>query len=165
MCKMTETEKRLYRCCFTGHRPEKLTVPQDEIKAALETKIREAIADGYQTFVSGMARGVDLWAAEIVLRIKEEGWPGHLLCASPYRGFEAQWSEKWKRMYRRVMDSADLAGFVCAQYSPGCFQIRNEWMVNHSNRVIAVYNGRPSGTRNTIRYAKLQGVSVVYIEG
>lgn len=26
-------------------------------------------------------------------------------------------------------------------YSKACFQIRNEWMVNHSSRVIAVYNG------------------------
>lgn len=32
---MTEAEKRLHRCAFTGHRPEKLTRPESEIKAAL----------------------------------------------------------------------------------------------------------------------------------
>ena len=41
--------------------------------AALEEKIREAIDDGFVTFISGMAWGVDIWAAEIVLRLKAEG--------------------------------------------------------------------------------------------
>lgn len=37
----------------------------------------------------------------------------------------------------------------------------NEWMVDHVSRVIAVYNGQPSGTRNTIEYAKKKGVPVI----
>ena len=40
------------------------------------------------------------------------------------------------------------------------YQIRNEWMVDHSARVIAVYNDEPGGTRNTIQYAEIQGVNV-----
>mgnify|MGYP002508193063 CR=1 FL=1 len=47
-----------------------------------------AIADGFQTFISGMARGVDLWAAEIVLELRDEGAAIRLICASPYTGFE-----------------------------------------------------------------------------
>ena len=31
-------------------------------------------------------------------------------------------------------------------------------MVNRASRVIAVYNGTAGGTRNTIEYAKAQGV-------
>lgn len=38
-------------------------------------------------------------------------------------------------------------------------------MVNHSNRVIAVYNGEAGGTRNTINYANKIGVEIVIIEG
>ena len=45
-----------------------------------------------------------------------------------------------------------------------CFQIRNEWMVNHAARVIAVFNGEKSGTKNTIDYAVKVGVPVVRIE-
>ena len=51
------------------------------------------------------------------------------------------------------MKKADLRRFICEKYSKACFQIRNEWMVNHSSRVIAVYNGEAGGTRNTIVYA------------
>jgi hypothetical protein len=68
----TESELRRYRACFTGHRPHKLHQPESVVIAALEEKIREAIDDGFVTFISGMAWGVDIWAAEIVLRLKTE---------------------------------------------------------------------------------------------
>ena len=55
----TEAEKRRHRCCFTGHRPEKLQVPESVVMAALEKEIRQAIADGFSVFISGMARGVE----------------------------------------------------------------------------------------------------------
>ena len=56
---------------------------------------------------------------------------------------------------------------VCVNFinKGSCFQIRNEWMVNHAARVIAVFNGEKSGTKNTIDYAVKVGVPVVRIEG
>ena len=50
--------------------------------------------------------------------------------------------------------------FVCEHYFRGCYQVRNEWMVDRSARVIAVFNGEPSGTKNTVVYAKKKGVEV-----
>ena len=70
---LTEEQKRMHRVCFTGHRPEKLKQSESVIVKALETAIKEAIADGKNVFISGMARGVDIWAAEIVLRLRNEG--------------------------------------------------------------------------------------------
>ncbi len=160
---MTEQELRQHRCCFTGHRPERLGMPESKVISGLQKEIRQAIADGFQTFISGMARGADLWAAEIVLTFRDEGAPIRLICASPYRGFESRWSREWQEQYRRVMERADLVRFVCPNYSQDCFQRRNEWMVDHSARVIAVYNGQPSGTRNTIEYARRCGVPVILL--
>ena len=85
---LTEEQKRMHRVCFTGHRPEKLKQSESVIVKALETAIKEAIADGKNVFISGMARGVDIWAAEIVLRLRKEGANVKLICASPYEGFE-----------------------------------------------------------------------------
>ena len=163
MSTLTEQNRRKHRCCFTGHRPEKLTRAEKEITALLETAIRAAINDGFVTFISGMARGVDIWAAEIVLRLREQGNPIHLICASPYDGFEDSWPADWQRRYHCVLRDADLVRFVCPGYSWECFQRRNEWMVDHSARVIAVYNGETGGTGNTIRYAQRQQVQVVKI--
>lgn len=158
-----ESELKNFCCCFTGHRPEKLAVSELEVKTALESKIQVAIRDGYQTFISGMARGVDIWAAEIVLRLRDEGQPIRLVCASPYEGFQKRWSAEWQTRYQRIMAAADLVRYISSGYHPACFQIRNEWMVDHSSRVIAVYNGSSGGTRNTLEYAAAKGVSIVQI--
>ena len=160
---MTERELQQHRCCFTGHRPEKLEQPETVVVEALKKEIRTAIADGFQTFISGMARGVDLWAAEIVLAFRDGGVSIRLICASPYKGFESHWSREWQERYRRVMKRADLVQFICPRYSRDCFQRRNEWMVDHSARVITAYNGGPGGTRNTVEYAIRHSVPVVYV--
>lgn len=55
----TEAEMRLHRCCFTGHRPEKLRRSEKEVRADLEYEIRKAVCDGLNVFISGMARGTD----------------------------------------------------------------------------------------------------------
>lgn len=162
---VTEAEKRHHRCCFTGHRPEKLQRSEIEIKGDLECEIRNAVFDGQNVFISGMARGVDIVAAEIVLRLREDGWPVRLICASPYPGFENNWNECWRSRYRTVIGKADLVKYIRSHYSKDCFQARNKWLVDHSARVIAVYNGLPGGTRNTIGYALRQEVPVVRIEG
>ena len=161
---MTEQEKRKHRCCFTGHRPEKLSISEREVKIALQKEIRLAIADGINVFITGMAPGVDIWAAEIVLKLREqEELPLKLIAASPHPGFENRWSIDWQKRYAVIMSKSDFIKEVSTRYSSGCYQIRNEWMVDHSTRVIAVWNGSPSGTKNTIMYAKRKGVPVINI--
>ena len=162
---MTEAEKKAHRVCFTGHRPEKLTRFEWLIKRDLEKQIRQAIADGQDVFITGMARGVDIWAAEIVLKLRRKGAPIKLICACPYEGFEKQWEISWQDRYRKILKEADLVRYICPGYSKSCFQIRNEWMVNHAARVIAVFNNTPGGTMNTIEYAIRQNVPVEFIKG
>lgn len=110
-----------------------------------------------------MARGVDIWAAEIVLKYRDAGAPIKMICASPFEGFETSWKAEWQNRYKAIMKKADLRRFICEKYSKACFQIRNEWMVNHSSRVIAVYNGEAGGTRNTIVYANKNKVEVLNV--
>ena len=161
---MTEQEKRLHRCAFTGHRPEKLTVPRSKICEMLEEEIRSAVDDGMNVFITGMARGVDIWAAHIVFRLRSGNSNIKLICAPPYEGFESRWSEDNQNDYRLILQYADLVRYICPRYSPDCFQRRNEWMVDHANRLIAVWNGLPSGTANTVRYAQSQEVDTRIIK-
>ena len=161
----SEADLRLHRCCFTGHRPEKLNTSEKEVKAALRKQIDQAVHDGFKVFITGMARGVDLWAAEIVLDLRKRNKEIRLICAIPHDRFEARWSPSWQELYRYVLAEADLTRVISKGYHTGVYQVRNEWMVNHSTRVIAVFNGQPSGTKNTIDYAYRQVVPVVLIEG
>lgn len=161
----TESEMRLHRCCFTGHRPEKLQRSEIDIRIDLEHEILKSIHDGFDVFISGMARGIDIEAAEAVIRLKSNGYPLKLICASPYPGFEKNWNKEWQYRYTTVIYKADLVRYIRPKYSIDCFRLRNEWLVNHSSRVIAVFNGQPSGTKNTIDYALQQGVPVIQIKG
>lgn len=156
----TEAELRLLRCCFTGHRPEKITLPENLIILKLKKSISKAIQDGYTTFITGMARGVDIWAAEVVIEFRNSGIPIKLICACPFKGFELNWSKEWQSRYNAILKESDLVRYVNDKYSKACFQIRNEWMVNHSSRVIAVYNGETGGTRNTILYARKHDIEI-----
>ena len=162
---MRETETQTCRVCFTGHRPEKLIRSEDAIKADLESVIRQAVEDGLHIFITGMARGVDIWAAQIVLKLRNEGSNVKLICACPYKGFESHWSQDWQRQYKEILAAADFVEYISEGYSRACFQIRNEWMVNHAARVIAVFNGEKGGTKNTIDYAVRTGIPVHLIKG
>ena len=86
-------------CAFTGHRPKKLPWGYNEtdvrcvaLKAALERQIRSLVQEGVMDFLSGMAEGVDLLAAEIVFYLRSEYPSVNLPCILPYKGKETEWS-------------------------------------------------------------------------
>ena len=156
-------ELRLRRCCFTGHRPDKMELGEKEIKPLLEKVIDDAISDGYVTFITGMAMGTDIWAAEIVLERKKRNNILHLICALPHPGFESRRSMTEKMRFNKIIKKADLVKEINDHYFTGCYQVRNEWMVDRSNLVISVFNGKKSGTKNTVDYARRKGVNVVNV--
>ena len=150
-------------CCFTGHRPHKLGVSEERAKELLSDAVDLMIEKGYTTFISGMAQGIDMWAAEVVLSKRETNPNVFLVCASAYKGVENKWCEKDKELYSSIMNRADEVVCLCEHYIPYCFNLRNNWMVNHSSMVIAAYNDEEGGTKNTIKYAIRNDVGVYNI--
>lgn len=149
--------------CFTGHRPEKLHMAEKEVIDRLKTEIEQAYVEGYFCFISGMARGVDIWAAEIVLELRKMHPEVSLVCAVPYPDFEKRWAKKWQDRYAAILAAADHVVYIGTAHSRRIYQQRNEWMCGRSSLVIAVWNGQPSGTGNTVAYAKKTGVEVISI--
>ena len=82
----------LERCCaVTGHRPKKFPWEYDEtdgrcilLRKALKNQIIELVDAGFTDFLSGMAQGVDTWAALAVLELKENNPELKLHCVLPY---------------------------------------------------------------------------------
>lgn len=64
-----------------------------------------------------------------------------------------------------LIKNAVLVKEINDHYLAGCYQVRNEWMVDRSNLVIAVFTGQKSGTKNTVDYAKRKGIRVVNVLG
>lgn len=83
-----------------------------EAITVLAAAIDQAIAEGYTTFISGMAKGVDIWAAEIVLDRRAQNPDIKLVCAVPYLGFELGKKGKWTERILRIMSNANSVKFV-----------------------------------------------------
>ena len=157
-------------CCVTGYRPRKLPFgyrEQDQrciaLKAALLEQIEAAVQEGYTRFLTGMAEGVDLFFAEQVLLLKSRGMPIRLEAVVPCPDQCARWIPAQKARYHRIFQACDWAYLVSERYSKDCMMKRNRFMVDHSDRVIAVFDGQPGGTARTVAYAEQRGRQVIVL--
>ncbi|MDR1392037.1 MAG: DUF1273 domain-containing protein [Clostridiales bacterium] len=150
-------------CCFTGHRFKNFDFSDKEdnqkrfnIKRCLREEINKAIKLNFKHFISGGAIGVDTWSIEIILKIKKDNPFITYEIVVPCVGQSDSWSNKNKKEYEKITFNADKLTFLSnRKYFSGCMQIRNKYMVDNSNLIIAVYDGFSlGGTKNTISYAK-----------
>ena len=127
------------------------------------SQIELAISLGADTFISGMARGVDIWACEIIMMLKRS-LALKLVCIIPFKGQDEKWDENWKRRYHEILSTADETIVLNEVYHPGCFAQRNKKMVDMSDLIIAVYKPESAGgTAQTIAYATKKNKAVKII--
>lgn len=151
--------------CFTGHRPQslplndnKVTIEFANIAYKLKNLIIESINNGYTYFVSGLAHGIDLLSAEFILELKQEYPFIKLECAIPYITQSNSYSLIDKKRYLEVLENADVITIINKDYKRGCLFKRNNYMISKSSLLIGVWNGKKSGTSNTINYANKKGI-------
>ena len=156
-------------CCFTGHRPAKLPWGYNEsdprcvrLKKRIADAVLLAYQEGYRHFLCGMAQGCDLYFAELVLEMKRD-WPEITLEAAVPCPTQADgWPAEDRVRRQRLLAACDYETMVQERYGPGCMMRRNRYMVDHSARIIAVYNGVPrGGTAQTLLYAMRRGLEIV----
>jgi uncharacterized phage-like protein YoqJ len=150
----------------SGHRPPKLGgyyTPNPiylNVREVLRTAFRAqddvATAAGDELMIlTGMALGVDQWAAEICL---EEGikWTAVV----PFHGWDSRWPDASRRHYQRLLNEADSVHVVTDthEYRANLLYRRNAWMVDNASLVLAVWNGSTGGTANCIEYARRKRV-------
>lgn len=148
---------------FTGHRPEEISgygggLCQDWVIQQLNNILyltKPSLA------ISGMALGVDQWAAANCTYLNIP-W----IAAIPFVGQEKVWPPESQDQYWRILKNAKEVKIVSeGGYSPEKMQLRNEWMVDNSDLVIAVWNGVPKGgTANCVRYAELVKKPILRID-
>ena len=142
-------------CCVTGHRD----IPAEQIgyiKKSLEQEVDRAVSDSFTCFISGFADGVDLLFAGIVAERIAKSPALKLIVAIPYRR-RLDTLKKSERTKMLIDLCAEI--YVAAEeYRLSVYAKRNRYMVERSDRVIAVYDGREKGgTVGTIRLAPTMG--------
>ena len=159
-------------CAFTGHRPKSFPWKYNEaapdcvrLKEVLAAHIKLPADSGVTNLLSGMAQGVDLWCAQIVLELRKKNPVLRLHCILPCERRESKWTVSAQEHYRSILAQADGIIYVGQEYSQDCMLKRNRYLVEHSTILLAFYNGsRRSGTGATVRYAQQVGREIILPE-
>lgn len=145
-------------CSFTGHRD----LPQNKINniiAAIEQAIEQAVKDGYKHFISGGARGVDIIAARLVTEQIDFDSSITLELCLPYPDFINNYDYAYLRPY------CSKITYVSSCYHISTFYKRDKVMVDNSDRIICVFDNTPKGgTYNTMQYALNKDIEMILID-
>ena len=146
---------------ITGHRPQSFGFSNislhNKIKYAIVSYLEKAKPD---LLVTGMALGVDTWAAEAAIDL---GIPFE--AAVPFIGQEGRWSTEDQRRYKTLLEAAIKVTVVSpGSYSAEKMHIRNAYIVNKCTTLLAIYNGsKTGGTYNAVEFAKTTGKQIEII--
>lgn len=151
---------------LTGHRPKSLPWGYDESKQSCinfktDTKkvFEGAIKFGLKTYLTGMAEGFDMIGAEILIELRKTH-DIKIVAVVPCLGQELKWKPSQQARYKKILSQCDDIVILSDHYYKDCMNDRNKFMVDHSSVCIACWNGKPSGTGNTVRFAKQNGNKV-----
>ncbi len=170
---MTNTIEAADTVGITGHRAYSYSRP-DAIWAQqeLRTTLLKLQSLGAGRLNSGMATGADLWAANAAVEIGME--------LAAFLPFEAEyqrsrWSSAWIGMHQRLLAKAVETHVSVTLPDPGDraatraamldgYHVRNEFLVAHSDVLVAVWNGKTTGgTAHALREAVLTDTPVVLL--
>jgi uncharacterized phage-like protein YoqJ len=142
----------------TGHRPDKLGGFEDAVFERLTALARDRLRElRPEKVISGMALG---WDQALAWAALDMGIP--ITAAVPFEGIETRWPQRSQNIFNQILDRVKEVHFVCSEMGPfkKAFQVRNEWMVDRADLMLALCDGSWGGTFNCIRYAEKKRVPV-----
>ena len=177
--------------CFTGHRPDKLggynwnNIKNQKIIFELKKLIINQLKISNEkdfTFICGGALGIDQMAFEIVYDLKTKILKStkininiYIVLAMPFEKQSDNWFNKDKDRLNSQKERADkfvlvdtIDGYkfqkaAIGEYAREKMQLRNQYMVDNSDIVIAVWNGSNGGTANCVNYAHKLNKQIIII--
>lgn len=174
------------KICFTGHRPEKLggynwsTSKNMQIMLRLLRVIEEQIQEHKNeeiTFICGGALGIDQMAFHLCNKLKLQYPNIKTELAIPFLKQASKWiSDTDVKRYFEHKEFADNVVYVdslegykldkvkIGEYHPAKMQIRNKFMVDKADLIIAVWDGSKGGTCNCVKYAEKLGKKIIVID-
>lgn len=100
-----------------------------------------------------MAEGFGMIATEILIDLRKTYKQLKIIAVIPCKNQEIKWCLGQQIRYKNILSNCDEKFYISSEYSPTCMNERNLFMVKHSNTCIACWNGKPSRTGNTVRFA------------
>lgn len=151
------------KVALTGHRPERLGYSKDTYITTdwvfLINWIKDVIVkNGVTDVYCGMASGCDIAFGIAAYLLKNENYHIILHCILPCKDYNI--SHRW---YQKLKEIADEWVELSEEFYKGCDNVRDQYMVDHCDKLIAVWDGnKTGGVWSTIRKAKKQGKEIIY---
>ena len=151
--------------CFTGHRelPPRTTPAYRQLVKDTEAAIRRAFDEGARRFYCGGAEGFDLLCGQLVILERERHLDIQLILLLPYTGFGERFSARDRAELSRQKREAEEVLYLSNHYFPGCMALRNRQLVEDADVCIAHLVRAPSGTAQTVGFARQKGAEIVYV--
>lgn len=144
-----------YTMAVTGHRIIKDNISKDILKVIF----KNAILDGFDTFLVGMAVGFDTLCFNVLEEIRKENNIRIIACI-PCKNQDINFSILQKKEYKRMVNSADERIVLSEKYTPYCMLERNKFMVDNCSLLLAYLREKKGGTYYTVNYAEKNGVFI-----
>ena len=136
---------------FTGHRPVSLPGKYSEHTERALLSTADFILAQYkpEKVISGMALGWDTAVAESAVNRGIS-----LIAAVPFESQPSRWPKSSQDRYQRLLNKAERIEIISSgSYSLEAMQLRNQWIVNYCDRLIALWHQGKSGTKSCVDYA------------
>jgi len=128
----------------------------------LDEEIDNLLLQGVTVFMVGGALGFDYISALVVIKKREVNNKIKLIFALPYPGYNTGWTKSDRLLYDKIIPAeADEIIYVSDVYSKDCFKKRNQFMVQNSQYCICALLHSRTGTGQTVRMAKADGLTVI----
>jgi uncharacterized phage-like protein YoqJ len=143
------------RLLLSGYKSQELGIFDNKhvgityIKKAILKKLSYLLEEGLEWVIISGQLGVELWAAEVVLELKEKEHPNlNLAVITPYLDQEKNWKEDKQEYYNGIIGRADFVSAVSKQPYQGPWQLKakNAFLMDHSDALLLVYDEEKEGT-------------------
>lgn len=163
-------------CTVAGPKPTRFKFGYKEenslcrkIKKAMLRQFRRLYSKkGVRRFYIGGILGVNLWAGELLLKLKED--PGYedieLVVVLPFPGHDAKWDIRSRKRLEYLMRNSNENLTIGTKDCQASYIDLNRYLIDHAEYMVAVSEKRTAIEENSFQvtaYAKEKGVEIMYI--
>lgn len=139
----------------SGYKASELGIFQENhpsihfIKCAIKKQLLVLLEEGLEWVVISGGLGTELWTAEVVFDLQEEGYEElKLAIITPFLKQEENWNEQRKEWYETLLLQADYVDSITKKpyENPWQFRLKNQFLIEKSDALLLFYDFEKEGS-------------------
>lgn len=152
-------EEMVKRLVITGYKQHELGIFDNKhpgigiIKKALKRHLLELIEEGLEWVILSGQLGVETWAAELVMDLREEYAELKYAIITPFLDQHKNWNEEKQEKYEEILMMADFDSSITNKpyEGPWQFKEKNKFFIRNSDALLVVYDEEKEGSPKYIK--------------